>query len=66
MSREMVACVASNPLQTAPHLLLAVERLEIDEFQDDGLASCFHNGKGAVTRIHDLRRIGAIVFIVFS
>jgi hypothetical protein len=53
-------------MQTAPHLLLAVERLEIDEFQDDGLASCFHRGKGDMTRIHDPRRIVAFVFIVFS
>jgi hypothetical protein len=53
-------------MQPAPHLLLAVERLQIDEFKDDGLASCFHRNKGAVTRIHDLRLIVAIVFIVFS
>ena len=34
MSREIVACVASKPLlvQAAAQLLLAVERLAIDEF----------------------------------
>ena len=37
-------------MQAAPQLLLAVERLAIDEFQDDGLPTGFHE---FTTRIHD-------------
>ena len=42
--------VESLLVQAAPHLLLAVERLEIDEFQDDRLTSGFHEGHDEDTR----------------
>jgi hypothetical protein len=41
-------------MEAAPDLLLAVERLEVDKFEDDGLASCFHHAEDT-SRIHDLR-----------
>src|SRR5580765_1162286 len=46
--------VESAMTEAPPELFLAVQRFLIDDFEDDGLASCFHQGTDA--RIHDLRR----------
>ena len=45
MSRDIVACVTSMPrcLQPLAQLLLAVERLAVDELEDECLPIRLHN-----------------------
>jgi hypothetical protein len=35
-------------MQAAPQQLLAVERLAVDQFEDDGLAARFHRGRSMI------------------
>ncbi len=43
MSREIVACVASNRLvEPATQLLLAAERFAVDQFENQSLAAGLH------------------------
>src|SRR5215471_4150702 len=50
--------------EAPPELFLAVQRFVVDDFEDDGLASCFHTGP-ALARIHDLHTRSPRLFIDF-